>query len=177
MTLYRKNSKLLVHANGHLKIPSGGTPSLVVHWYSNYPMYVLFDSTIWLAQTFIAPKNFTLTSVKLNLYVPEANSTDIEVSIFAVDANHFPTGSALATTVIPSSNIPNYATSWCETNAISLSLVNGVEYAIVAHQAADNGIRWNIGYPTDINVLWQYSYKWTFWDAGSGTCLFESWGY
>ena len=101
----------------------------------------VFGVSYKFAQTFTAGATYTLTHVAARLYTYSLAPQSIAlISIYAVDANHKPTGSALASTSRWGSSIPSYnpfnshwnANPWTVfTFSTGYELTSGTEYAIV----------------------------------------------
>ena len=126
------------------------------HWGINFdnPILILVEKTL---QTFTTEFSHTITSVKLWLtWYSLSSAGSIKVEITAVDINHLPTGSILATSVINSSVLPLYpslvggSTEFAFTNDPPLILDANTEYGIIISANSDGHV---YGEYIEINCL------------------------
>jgi len=95
-------------------------------------VYPANATTKWYSQNFTPSSSYTISSVEINI-TQTSSDDDLTVGLYAVDGDHKPTGSALATGTIAGASI-SATQAWvsCAFTA-SYDLTASTEYTIVIH--------------------------------------------
>ena len=134
------------------------------------------------SQTFTAPANFDITSVKLKIWKAAGASGTMTVELKAVDGSNKPTGAALSSGTIGTGSVTDTAApgAFYEITMSAYTLVNGTQYALIARAdtVAPDDFWWRYDNTSDAYAgsSWQSIDSGATWSAINYDFMFEVYG-